>query len=257
MKAGFTARAVVTVGIVAFFTLGLFSARREQQPGSVQKTVPTRPEPADRTARVLERMTPAQREHARLHSEKNDIPGRPKMLDTGMSRTVFSDYGGAPEFLDSKQVFQRNACGADAIVTGFVTDAQSFPSEDGQILFTDYLFTITEVFRSPRALALSNGQSITITRLGGSMEVEGVRVSADVKAFPPLEREHTYLLFLELIPTYKTFHTRSADSSWLVEQGTVKPLVGIRVREGEEINRGIDFRTVTDWLRERPCRQGR
>lgn len=213
---------------------------------------PKREEPIDRTTPRLQRMTPAQREHARLHALDSSRKGGTRILDEKISIVISSDYGPPADLRPASSVVASMTCRADAVFSGVVTRRESFPTEDGTMLFTDSTVLIGDVFRNTFEQPLG-ALPVTITRLGGSVSVDGVTVSANLSAYPPLEIQSTYLFFVEFVPGHKTFHAKDAAGVWEIRNGRVWPLSRVLVSEGNVMADGLDVLDVVTWLRDVRC----
>jgi hypothetical protein len=244
---------VLSVGVVG---ISVSAARGGDTSLAVPQVpkAPKREQPVDRTTPLLNRMTPAQREHARLHAEqgKNRFPNT-RLLDEKLSTFLHIQYGPPPDPKPAEEVLKSKACGADAVFIGQVANANSFPTEDGRLLFTDHSVVVTEVFRAPSghrpALV-----PVTVTRIGGELDVEGTPVYAKLDDFPALQTGGTYLFFLDFLPRYKTFQAKDPEGVWTVDAARFRPLVTVPVLADTDIASGLDRATVTRWLRELSCR---
>jgi hypothetical protein len=120
---------------------------------------------------------------------------------------------------------------ADLIVQGRVKSLRTYLSSDEKDVLTDYLVTPTRIL-SQRTLVTSPvpgpAPAIVLTRWGGAMLLEGVRLTASDPEVPPLEEGPEYVLFLQEDKDRKsTFRDVSVFAgTWRVESGLVQ-LVGI------------------------------
>lgn len=212
--------------------------------------------PVDRTTPRLNRMSPAQRQHAQLHAEQGkDRFGNTRLLDEKVSIVRHIDYGPVADLKPAREVFTSIACRVDAIIVGQVSNAESLPTEDGRMLFTDHSVVVHQVFRAPAGQQLA--MPVTVTRLGGAITVDGTTVTAKLDNFPPLElgtTGATYLLFLDFLPRFKTFHAKHPADVWEIRAGRVRPLVPLRASDENLPALGVDLTTVNNWLRGLSCR---
>lgn len=246
----------LTAAIVVGVAISL-AAGRSAPPAQSAQTPPRvagQPEKAvDRTTPAVAKMSATERRHAKLHSGKG--PRNGKILDQRLTVTTFSQPSGTPTLIKARDMFQGRACTSNAVVMGVVTGAESFPTEDGSLLFTDYVITVTDVLRaSQKNVRISNGQTITVTRIGGSMDVEGVLVRANVAGYEPLTVQESYLFFLQDVPGGDTFHAATPDSVWGISEARVRSRVGTQALDADLIKAGVEVAHVAEWVRGGSCR---
>lgn len=236
----------VGAGVVSAWTLPADSKASPQ--------ARTREKPVDRTTARLQGMSPAQREHARLHvSQGKSRFGDTRPLDEKLSKHVHTDYGPATSIKPVREVVAEMACRVDAAFVGHVVENESLPTEDGRMIFTDHSVLVGDVFRAPSGLALGP-TPVTVTRLGGEIEVDGTTVFVKLDKYPPLEVGATYLFFVEFLPRYKTFYAKDPDAVWKIHAGGVWPLSSVRASDRDVMAQGLDGSDVTTWLRGVSCR---
>jgi hypothetical protein len=98
------------------------------------------------------------------------------------------------------EFLRTRVCPGDAVVLGDVLSADSAFSEDESFIFTDYSFRVVEIFKDSVAAIPSVGESIDVTRPGGTVLVNGVPQSVTVGDVPPLRVGTRYLLSLKYLP---------------------------------------------------------
>lgn len=99
------------------------------------------------------------------------------------------------------QSFLRSAaCDADAIVLGRVKEQTSRLTEDESFIYTINELDVQTVLKNNSAQLIKPGEVISAVRTGGTIELNGRKVSAVFKGSKPLEPEQTYLLFLTFVP---------------------------------------------------------
>jgi hypothetical protein len=176
--------------------------------------------PVDRTTPILERMTPEQREHAKLHASHEGVGTR--LLDHKVLLSTTSDPGPivATPF---SEVLKSLTCEADAVFTGFVQKGESFPTETGQMLFTDYQVTVGDVFRTRRGAQMAAASTAVVTQVGGGVKVDGTMISATLASYPPLTPGQEYVFFAQFLPRTKSYHPAEGGRAWPVRRGRVKP----------------------------------
>jgi hypothetical protein len=118
------------------------------------------------------------------------------------------------------QNFLRNAaCDADAIVLGRVKGQMSRLTEDESFIYTINEIDVQTVLKNNSAQLFKPGEVISAVRTGGTLELNGRKISAVFKGSKPLEPEQTYLLFLTFVPE-KGFYV--ADNiSYQIKNGKI------------------------------------
>jgi hypothetical protein len=111
------------------------------------------------------------------------IPGPPELSPQGKRASP-------ADVLDSM------AAEADAIVIGVIKDKSSQLTENGAFIFTDYDMTVEEVLKDNRAARVEPRTSLTVTRPGGKVVLNGRVVTAVDRLFKRLAVGGRYLLFL-------------------------------------------------------------
>ena len=148
------------------------------------------------------------------------------------------------------QKYAKQACRADAIVVGHPTSSAFHLSSAGTGIYGDYIFSVETIVKDNAATALRQTPQIIVTRPGGSLTLSDGPVTLDLKAFPRLESNLTYLMFLRYLPqtsAYSTIDSLSTlvanDTRWMVAR---KAFSGILL---PELLRGSFEATVTtSWL---------
>jgi hypothetical protein len=180
---------VVCLGIGAMLS---WSVSRSQQPS-------THDDPQQLA------MTGQQKEHSRLYQSYKGIGDLRRLAEestgdvevlTGAGQQIFYSQGGPT---DSETFLNREGAKADAVVMGTVKSQQSFLTAEGTFVFTDYDFVVDEVLKNNAILPLVSSETIVVTRPGGSLQLAGHTVRALDESLQPLEKAHSYLLFLNYI----------------------------------------------------------
>jgi len=213
-------------GLLAILLLGCFIVATT---GAAQDPYYREP-PVDRTTPILERMTPAQREHAKLHASHKGLGTR--LLDEKICLSTTSQPGPIVRNPLGK-VLKSLSCKSDAVFTGFVQKGESFPTETGQMLFTDYYVTVGDVFRTRKGAQLAAASTAVVTQVGGEVEVEGVMISAELASYPPLTSGHEYVFFTQFLPQTKTYHLAQSGRAWDIHRGRAKPFWLLGVAEDD------------------------
>ena len=93
-------------------------------------------------------------------------------------------------------------CDVDDVFVGAVESVEAFPTEDGGFLFSEYQVSLGERFGGRRTARPGPFPSlVTIVRPGGTVNVDGVEIRADINTFPRLNAGSTYLFFARKGPT--------------------------------------------------------
>ena len=182
----------------------------------------------DRTTTIVARMTPVQREHARLHQSRQPT-GRwtTKLLDQLLSVEPVIDYGwiDAKKVRSPRAVLTTLACRSDAVFIARVAAFEGLPTEDGMFLFTDYTLRPSEVIRTSRRVkALTPGQTVIATRPGGVVTIERVNVSMSLPYYPALAIDRDYLLIANVLPATEAFDLHDLYSVLELRDGFARAL---------------------------------
>jgi hypothetical protein len=94
------------------------------------------------------------------------------------------------------ELFKHITCDSDAIVIGIVTGQSSQFTDNGESIFTDYEIAVEKALKSNNAAPILTGDSITVTRPGGTVSYNGKKVRVVDSIFKPLNVNKRYLLFL-------------------------------------------------------------
>ena len=108
------------------------------------------------------------------------------------------------------------------VISGTITDYQPFLSSDKGSINTEITVKVEEVFQAKPGFSVSKGDSLTIKRLGGSLQLpDGRIVTRTVMGLgKPLQPGRTYVLFLSrssLVPRY------GVVVAWELRGGRVLP----------------------------------
>ena len=160
-------------------------------------------------------VTPQQKEHSKLY--KNFGSNR-KLSDPNFGRTHIYDLV-VPSSWNRRHIHPteflgRIACEADAVIIGTLTDEAAMLTENDSFVFTDYTVQIDEILKDNPSARLITGDSVTVTRPGGTLEIEGRKVQATLDGFNPFNAGRRYLLYLRFMPltgAYQAFGDRSFE----------------------------------------------
>jgi hypothetical protein len=114
---------------------------------------------------------------------------------------------------------------ADAVVIASVVSKSSQITTAGTFIFTDYELNIEEALSGDRD-KLKLQASITVTRPGGKVLLDGQVITINVVSFGSLMPGHRYLLFLKFLPITGTFQAVDQNSSFDISDSIVVSLSG-------------------------------
>lgn len=180
------------------------------------------------------RLTQRQREHGKLFKNKgvgNIYSLIQKMTDEGDSGEInVESLPGTPELSQTGEtaapsdLLTTNAAQADAVLVGVVSGKTSQLNEAETFVFTDYGMNVVTVLKNNGAAPISENGTITVTRPGGAIQVEGRVVRAVDRTAKPLKVGEKYLLFLRFLPATGAYLPSDGPSSFKLEGGKVLTL---------------------------------
>lgn len=138
---------------------------------------------------------------------------------------------------NSSPVVQMQVANSNLIVLGTPLTEHSLPIQDHTFLFTEYSVRVDKVI-SAGTTSVSAGQTILVTRGGGSMVVDGVLIKAIEPRFDQVALNNQYIFMLRSIPQTDAFRALGS-ATFSVENGTVFPLR--RRSEGASASKGTDL----------------
>lgn len=138
---------------------------------------------------------------------------------------------------NSSPVVQMQVANSNLIVLGTPLTEHSLPIQDHTFLFTEYSVRVDKVI-SAGTTSVSAGQTILVTRGGGSMVVDGVLIKAIEPGFDQVALNNQYIFMLRSIPQTDAFRALGS-ATFSVENGTVFPLR--RRSEGASASKGTDL----------------
>ena len=181
--------AVCVVPVVALLFATLASGSAIQAPGN-DDLAPFRA------------ISPEQKVRAATFDQPNSAPLRPN------ETRIFDDEWALPPHdpPDYASFIRDLVCQGDLVVVGRATTKQSFLTESGSSIFTDYAFAAEEylrgetVFRQP-----TNDTTIAVSLTGGTIQTPRGPLEARDGGRRPLDFGERYLLFLKRIPKTSSF----------------------------------------------------
>jgi hypothetical protein len=219
----------------------------------VSKAQRLEPRAPGATARIQQEMTPEQREHGRLvDAELGLNRDEGLLLDLGLSvSTDVDDFAWRPATESLRQLLQERTCQADLTMTATVGTANSFPTESGTYLFSEYALRPVSVFRHRRSMP---GPSVTMIRPGGRLTVDGVTSVAKHDSYPDIASGVEVLVFLKQLST-GAYEATSSSSVWTMTGAAAYPSVWVPVTD-EPGTRAVAGARVFDSLSAAVCRPG-
>lgn len=175
-----------------------------------------------------------QKQHRQLYKEYKGI-GKLQELSNreaknGNDELTVALISGPPELSPQGQsavpvkVLEKLAAEADAVVVGVVTGKASQLTENGSFIFTDYDMTVEEVLKDNRAEHVEPQTSLTVTRPGGKVALNGRAVTAIDRSFKRLAIGGRYLLFLRYIPTTGAYQAVNDKGGFEIDNNKVAAL---------------------------------
>ncbi len=147
--------------------------------------------------------TPRQLEHSKLfqHYGKSGF----KLTESKGGYGIEEDIPLESTLPSRSAFFTKIACQADAVIVGKVVSQTAVMSPDESFIFTDAEVSATEVLRNSLLSELHATQTITVTRPGGALTLNGKQVRVALNHFRDFSNGGQYLLFLKFLPTTQDY----------------------------------------------------
>lgn len=155
--------------------------------------------------------------------------------------------------LSKSEFLNEIACKSSAIVLGRVTGQVGHLAEDETFVFTTYSLTISTVVKDNPVDHLEDTASIEVTRPGGRIRLNGQIIDAEDQAYPPLQIDGEYLLFLKYVPTSEGYLVANPKGDFVLEKGLLVPLSSATVPEGLKMNDSISLTNDIRDAMAHPC----
>lgn len=138
--------------------------------------------------------------------------------------TVESDL--EPHYTGTRRsIYAYLACHADAVVRGKVVAQTSVLTTSESFVFTDAELSVTTVFKDNSALHIAGGQTITVTRPGGTVIEDGRKLGVRVTSLRDFSVGGDYLLFLSFLPASQDYRAiGSGGRSYQIRRGLLQPM---------------------------------
>ncbi len=175
-------------------------------------------------------LTERQRIHSRLYSYRAFTNNKTisELSKEAPSRILEIHISGQSQALTESQApenyFGELVSASDAVILGTATKRVSAVTEDEAFLFSDYEVVLTEVLKNNSDKPLTIGGTITVTRPGGKVVVDGIIVKAYERGFEALPLNRTLVLFLRHISETDTYRSTRDVGTFEVDGSSVRPL---------------------------------
>jgi hypothetical protein len=151
----------------------------------------------------------------------------------------------------AEKFFSNIAHASDAVIRGKVTRKISHVTENDAFVFTDYDVIVKEILKNNVAAPFSIDTTITVTRPGGRVLIDGIVIKAIDEAFEPLPiNEHDVILFLQLIPETGAYKVTRYSGGYELDGSTLRPLTAARFPPGVLQNGNSLLQTLRDVSKE-------
>lgn len=168
-------------------------------------------------------MTDKQRAHSKLYPQSprgKKLRDFPKGIEIVIGLPL-PQQSTSSRITSSFEFMERMACDSDAVVLGMIENRSSQLTETGDFIFTDYDIKVEEVLKNNSVAAIQSSETITVTRPGGAVSLNGQIYRVKDKSFRNLQPGKTYLLFLDFIPNTKAYQPVNSEGSFLIGENLV------------------------------------
>lgn len=114
-------------------------------------------------------------------------------------------------------------CSADVGILGTVGSGVPHVTSDQKFLYTDWSVTVDQVIDNLVGAPVSEGQTVTVARSGGSLEIGGRTVVATNRNFTDFVTGERYAFFLEFVPQADSYKA-DEQRSFLITNSAMKHL---------------------------------
>lgn len=221
------------VGLVLLAVAGAGAARRHQRDAQEEKTRAELAQYKEELVNATQVQPGVLTERQRLHSRLY-----PYLATTNKTITDLLAHAGGKilgiEVSEQEQVliesqspesyFGELVRTSDAVIHGRATRRISQITEDDSFVFTDYDVVLTEVLKDNSDKPLTITSTVTVTRPGGKIVVNGIIVKAYDRGFEPLPLDRPVLLFLRYIPETGAYRSTRDAGTFEVDGSSIRPL---------------------------------
>jgi hypothetical protein len=114
---------------------------------------------------------------------------------------------------------------ADVVVLADVVSSDSMLSIDEAEVFTDIQVRVRSVLKRTGSPKPADGDTLVVRRWGGTMLLEGHRVTAEEDDFPFVNVEESYVLFLQRVEKESFYYfVYGAEGAFQIQDGWVRQL---------------------------------
>jgi hypothetical protein len=235
--------------LTLFTTMGLSGARNDQQKKRddatpIQEGVLTEKQKAhSRIFKRYEGVTKG-RKLRELVAESGDVE-----VEKGLGDVL------VPDSLNLQDYLQNLTCKADAVVIGTVRSKSSQIIEEGTFVFTDYELAVDQVLKNT-ATEINPSQTITVTRVGGAVILNGHHVQAIDHRQEALALGGRYLLYLRFIPetgSFRAFADTASEDSYRLTGSKIIQTSGKAMPLGKRQADLTNFLLTARTAAEGPC----
>jgi hypothetical protein len=167
--------------------------------------------------------------HISISSLVEKFQNEGKLFHVAMAPPLvwFTDETARPE-----DYFGDLAAKSNAVIQGKVTGRVSQITDDDAFIFTDYSVLVTEVYKDDTSAQIVKGATITVTRPGGKVLLDGVIAKASDQMFAPLPTNKQVILYLQFIPETGAYKATSPTGSFELNGNTLTSLTCKRFPTG-------------------------
>lgn len=188
-------------------------------------------EPPDKTSDVSR----PRREHAALFNQYRAGERLSRRAQReGRFEVTAGQFPGTPGALSSAPPlpadyrFRQALLEADAILAGKVLTRSSALTENEEFIYSDYSVLVQLVLRNDPTAPIKSGSTITVTRPGGELQLNGHTVRAIDGFFKPFILGQSYILIVRRIPVTGAYLATPEGSYQLVDQRAISLCAGAR-----------------------------
>lgn len=148
-------------------------------------------------------------ERQQVHSKEvhGGVPGQITRQLATTSGDIHLRYTQGPPLiveLDPLSTLENLTCENDLVVLGTIGNGTSQPTVDQGYIYTDWNLTLQEILKNNPKSPVQAGQTIVVTRPGGTLEIGGRHVYARTDS-PEFSPGAEVLLYLRYLPSTGTY----------------------------------------------------
>jgi hypothetical protein len=136
----------------------------------------------------------------RLRNTEGDVT----LMPVGISQEIGID-------LPLVWKLQNLACESDLVVIAKADAGTSHATMDQSFIYTDWQFTIQQVLKDNPKAPVRAGDTITVTRPGGTLEINGRKVVASLRTFRAFVPGEELLLYVHFVPATGAYSMRTSQ----------------------------------------------